>query len=73
MDNKAGYMFACVCCGENHCESQATFDKQLNGPVCDSCKVNIRWSTAWLKRAGIDHPVLESDLNDHLKKRLGIK
>ncbi len=73
MDNKAGHVFACACCGENHPQAEATFDKQLGGPVCNSCKTDIRWATAWLKRASIDRPIMEGDLTGHLKQRLGIK
>lgn len=71
-NDKAGYLFCCVICGDEHAESEAINDDQLNGPVCKECKRNSDWGIAWMKRANIVNPIRRSDLNEHLKKRLGV-
>jgi hypothetical protein len=71
--DKAGYLFRCVICNEEHPEIEAVADDQLNGPVCKECKRNSDWGIAWMKRANILQPIRRSDLNPHLKKRLGLE
>ncbi len=73
MLDKAGTVFHCVLCKQDKPESEASFDPQLNGPVCEECKTELRWAEAWLKRADIRRPLVTTDLNEHLKKRLKIK
>jgi len=73
MAGKAGHVFSCRCCGEEKPEDRAEFDNQLNGPVCPECKQDLRWAQAWLKKAEITRPLMERDLNEQVKKRLGME
>lgn len=50
---KAGEVFFCVCCESNANVAEASFDRALEGPVCEPCRKNLRAADAWLKAAGI--------------------
>lgn len=71
MDTKAGELFRCACCGDESDQSEASFDEQLNGPVCDDCRKNIRGALAWMKEVwGRDvRPLCKSDINNSNHKR----
>lgn len=65
---------SCACCEENIPDpSKAQHDAQLEGLVCEPCRRNILWSKAWLKRAGIDRPIMVMDLTPQLKARFNIE
>jgi len=69
MSDKAGHLFRCVCCDEEHDENVAVFDQQLAGPLCPECRKNSLWATAYLKKEGIDRPIVVGDINDSNSKR----
>lgn len=68
--SKAGELFICACCREEHEVNEASFDDQCNGPVCESCRTSFIKGLAWLKHEGIDRPVDTGDVNQTNHNRL---
>lgn len=54
----SGTVIPCGCCGDETDEAKAFVDPDLEVPVCDECKVRLRWSHAYLchKDNGIHGP-----------------
>jgi hypothetical protein len=72
--SKAGHLFVCVLCGEDHPEDEATHDYQLGGPVCVMCRVHLQDAVQVLaKAAGITRPLLATDINQFNHKRFTTK
>lgn len=60
---KAGELFVCVCCGNEKDESEASFDKALDGPVCVECETRLGFAAAVLEKEGFKRTVQASDIN----------
>ena len=65
----AGELFVCVICNEEHNQEEAKLDAQLQGPVCQECSRNAKWAVAWMKREGIDRPMVRGDIKEWNHKR----
>lgn len=59
---KAGQLFICVCCRDETPESEAAYDDDLDGPVCQMCRKDMGKAQAWLKAFRI-HPVTQTKHN----------
>jgi len=46
-------LFSCTCCKEPAPESDAAYDKDLDGPVCTTCRRNLQWAQAQLNVVGL--------------------
>jgi hypothetical protein len=49
----------CTCCGDDTDEAKAYTDPDLRTPVCEECKLALRWAQARLKEANIVAPPRE--------------
>ncbi len=56
MNTPSNNVIKCTCCNSDVDEEQAYIDPDLKTPVCQSCKSDLRWSQAWMKKAGIVSP-----------------
>jgi len=66
MHIKAGDLFKCVCCLEEHDAHKASFDEALGGPVCDQCRRYFIKAGAWLKHcAGVTRQLERSDIDEN--------
>jgi hypothetical protein len=72
MSDKAGHLYKCACCSEDHPEGTESMDAQLCGPVCPECRRNSLWAIAYMKKEGIDRPVCLKDINDNNSKRFSL-
>lgn len=68
--SKAGELFICVCCKEQHEIDEHSYDEQCGGPVCEGCRKSFIKVQAWLKHSGIDRGITTDDVNQHNYNRL---
>jgi len=68
--SKAGDLFVCVCCKEEHDSEQHSYDEQCSGPVCEECRTSFIKGLAWLKHCGIDRGVSTDDITEQNYNRL---
>lgn len=45
----AAHIFLCAICKEEHNESEANWDDQLDAPVCADCRKQAIASEAWIR------------------------
>jgi queuine/archaeosine tRNA-ribosyltransferase len=68
--SKAGELFVCSCCKEEHEIDQHSYDEQCGGPVCDTCRRYFIKALAYLKHEGINRGVTTDDVTEENINRL---
>lgn len=63
----AGHLFVCVCCNESCPELEASFDRELEGPVCQMCKTNLEMAKVYLAKKQI-YPITHNSNNRIIQK-----